>query len=69
MRHKTGAAKVVSDVTYVNSKKLLEKTTEEGIASGEWERMPLDLAFHFRVMKIAGNCNLIVKNSKSKNQW
>lgn len=61
MRHKTGAAKVVSDVTYVNSTKPLEETTEGGAASGEWGRMPLGLAFHFRVAKIAGNWNPIVK--------
>lgn len=61
MPHKTGAAKVVSDVTHVNARTPLEKTTEEGVACREWGRMPLALAFHFRVMKTAGNCNLTVK--------
>lgn len=61
MWHKTGADKVASDVTHVNPRKPLEKTTEEGVASGEWGRTPLGLAFHFRVTKIAENCNLIVK--------
>lgn len=52
---------MVSDVTYVNARKPSEKTAEEGVACGEWGRMPPDLAFHFRVMKIAGNRNLIIK--------
>lgn len=56
-----GEAKAVSDDIYVNSRKSLETKMKLPVENWQGRGMASDLAFHFRMMKIAGNCNLITK--------